>query len=84
MKQVSFNKEFSVERSGTEYRDLIHNTSKLIGRSYVVTFKLVEKFEPSQVLFLYENCVANWRKKGFNSPAMMWWTERKKLSTPTH
>lgn len=79
MKQLQIKREFTVEKQGNDYGDLIKKTSKLIERPYMVTFKLVEKLEPSQVLFLYENSVANWRKKNFSSPSFMWWTERKKL-----
>lgn len=82
MKQMSFNKVFTVEKKGSEYGDLIKRTSILIERPYMQTFKLVEKLEPSQVLFLYENSIKKWRELKFKSASMMWWTERKKLSTP--
>jgi len=63
------------------YAEYVKKTSLLINRPYIVTFKMVEKWEPGKMAHLYDECISKWRSKGFKSPSMMWWTERKRLST---
>lgn len=60
------------------YSDLVNKTAKMIGRSYIVTLRMVESWEPSYLDSLYQDCISKWRNRGFNGPSHMWWTERKK------
>lgn len=61
------------------YADLVNKVSKMIGKPYIVTYKMVVKFEPSQLDALYQDCLAKWRSRGFQSPSHMFFTERKKM-----
>jgi hypothetical protein len=79
--QISLFKKYEVPRQNELYAEYIKKTSELIGKPYMVTFKLVEKWEPMVMANLYDECVTKWRNRGYKSPSMMWWTERKKLST---
>jgi hypothetical protein len=72
MKRIEFH--FTKET----YADLIHKTAKLLGRPYMQVFKMLEKWEPSQVDHLYSESINRWEEKGYRSPAHMWWTERGK------
>lgn len=83
MKSISFNAELYQKPLQQElYAEYIKKTSVLIKRPYVVTFKLVEHWEPGVMANLYDECVTKYRNRGFDSPTIMWWVERKKLSTP--
>lgn len=84
MERIQFNKAFIIKKEkldfnqDDEFGQLVQKTAKLIGRSFPATFKLVEAWEPGFVAALYDDCMTKWRSRGFKSPAMMWWTERKK------
>lgn len=71
------------DAAGDDFALLVQRTAKLIGKSFVVTFKMVEKWEPGFAAALYDDCLTKWKNRGFNSPSHMWWTERKKLSGKT-
>ena len=77
MKQILFNKVYELEEE--TYKDLINKTAKLIERPYVQTLMMLKHLEPSQIDYLYNECVHKWKEKKFKSPARMWWTEKKKL-----
>lgn len=83
MQKLNFQKTFTVVPVTDEYADLIQKTAKLIKRSFPATLKMVEKWEPSFLASLYDDCLTKWRNRGFTSPAHMFWTERKKLLNKT-
>jgi hypothetical protein len=81
MKQALFQRTFTVDESKPDYTfgEYVKKTAQLIGRSYIATFKMVEKWEPGFLASLYDDCITKWKNRGFKSPSHMWWTERKKL-----
>lgn len=82
MKKLTFTAVTSEKKLQQElYAEYVKKTSELIKRPYMVTFKLVEKWEPGVMVNLYEECITKYRNRGFNNPAMMWWIERRRLST---
>lgn len=82
MRQELLQKHFIVEKNNTTvYGDYVKKTAQLIDRPYMVTFRMVQSWEPSTMINLYEECIQKWRARNYKSPAMMWWTERKKMKT---
>lgn len=79
MRPELFERKFTIEKNNTVYGDYVKKTAELIDRPYMITFRMVEKWEPATMINLYEECIEKWNSRGYKSPAMMWWTERKKL-----
>lgn len=83
MKHITFDQTRFEQPKQELYADYIKRTAQLLNRPYIVVFKMVEQWPPIQVVTLYDECVSKWKNRGYKSPSMMWWTERRKLSTPT-
>lgn len=59
------------EKIKAEYEHYVNLTSKLIGRSYIATAKLVEKWSLDLIKRRYHDASKD------NNPAMRWWVLRK-------
>lgn len=71
------------EQEVAEFEHYVHLTSKLIGRPYIQTAKLMEKWPLEKIIRRYEECTKHagappegkteeqWR-------AMLWWSKRKR------
>lgn len=75
------NKYKNIKREDSLYGEYVKKTAALINKSYIITFKLVEKWEPATMAQLYDESMTKYRNRGFDNPAMMWWVSRRKLLT---
>jgi hypothetical protein len=67
---------FTVEKKHIvgSYEHYVHLTSKLIGRSYIATHKLVEGWSIEKIIQRYELCT---KHAGTMPGAVKWWWLRK-------
>lgn len=76
IKAVSFQMQFTIApQKEHEFAHYINLTSKLIERSYMQTYKLVEKWPLELIIRRYELAT---KHHGQLSPQVKWWYERKR------
>jgi len=64
MKQISFGKEYKVEKSQdpSEFAHYVRLTSEMIERPYMVTFKMVEQWQEHKIIRRYNEAMTRTEK----------------------
>ena len=72
MKTPTFSTVFTVEKTEHTFEHYVNLTSKMIGKPYYQTFKMVEKWPLEKIRDRYYEC------EKLPKPAMVWYGKRKK------